>query len=92
MFTEQTGPQQAGSPAIERWSAYLKELHARIAHRFSRPEVTESERIATLAGYSARSGARTPGRWPKPSGREDHEGSNTSLTTLIGMQMTSAMT
>ena len=41
MFTEQTGPQQAGSPAIERWSAYLKELHARIAHRFSRPEVRQ---------------------------------------------------
>jgi SRSO17 transposase len=39
MFTEQTGPQQAGSPAIERCSAYLKELHVRIAHRFSRPEV-----------------------------------------------------
>jgi SRSO17 transposase len=39
MFTEHTGPQQAGSPAIERWSAYFKELHARIAHRFSRPEV-----------------------------------------------------
>src|SRR5829696_4650567 len=41
MFTEHTGPQQAGSPAIERWSAYLKELQARIAHRFSRPEVRQ---------------------------------------------------
>lgn len=39
MIVEQTGAEQAGSLAIERWSAYLKELHARIAHRFQRPEV-----------------------------------------------------
>jgi hypothetical protein len=25
---------------VEKWSAYLEELHARIAHRFLRPEVS----------------------------------------------------
>lgn len=39
MIAEQTGAKWSGSPAIERWSVYLKELHARIAHRFQRPEV-----------------------------------------------------
>jgi SRSO17 transposase len=39
MIPEQIGAEQAGSPAIERWSAYLEKLHARIAHRFQRPEV-----------------------------------------------------
>jgi SRSO17 transposase len=39
MIAQQTGTEQAGSPAIERWSIYLEELHARIAHRFQRPEV-----------------------------------------------------
>ena len=39
MIAQRTGAEQAGSPAIERWSAYLEELHARIAHRFLRPEV-----------------------------------------------------
>jgi SRSO17 transposase len=41
MIAEQTGAERSGSPAIERWSAYLEELHARIAHRFQRPEVRE---------------------------------------------------
>jgi SRSO17 transposase len=41
MIAEQTGAEQAGSLAIERWSAYLEELHARIAHRFQRPEVRQ---------------------------------------------------
>lgn len=39
MIAKQTGAERSGSPAIERWSAYLEELHARIAHRFQRPEV-----------------------------------------------------
>jgi SRSO17 transposase len=38
---EHTETQQASSKAIERWSAHLEELHARIAHRFLRPEVRE---------------------------------------------------
>jgi SRSO17 transposase len=38
---EHTGTQQASSKAIERWSTHLQELHARIAHRFVRPEVRE---------------------------------------------------
>jgi hypothetical protein len=33
---EQTGTGQASSKTIARWSAYLEELHARIAHRFLR--------------------------------------------------------
>jgi SRSO17 transposase len=38
---EHTETQQASSKAIERWSTHLEELHARIAHRFLRPEVRE---------------------------------------------------
>ncbi len=41
MFAEQTGTQQASSKTIARWSSYLEELHARIAHRFVRPEVSQ---------------------------------------------------
>ena len=41
MITEQTGTERASSTTIERWSAYLVELHARIAHHFLRPEVRE---------------------------------------------------
>jgi SRSO17 transposase len=39
MNAEQTGTEQASSTIIEQWSVYLQELHARIAHRFLRPEV-----------------------------------------------------
>jgi SRSO17 transposase len=38
---EHTGTGRASSKAIERWSAYLEELHARIAHRFLRAEVRQ---------------------------------------------------
>jgi len=41
MIAEQMGTEQAISETIEQWSAYLKELHARIAHHFSRAEVRE---------------------------------------------------
>jgi hypothetical protein len=41
MIAEQMGTQRANSKTIERWSAYLEELHARIAHRFVRPEVRQ---------------------------------------------------
>src|SRR3954447_5800531 len=39
MITKQTGPERESSPIIERWSAYLEELHARLARRFQRPEL-----------------------------------------------------
>src|SRR5688500_2108677 len=39
MTAEHTGTERARSKTIERWSAYLEELHERIAHRFLRPEV-----------------------------------------------------
>jgi SRSO17 transposase len=39
MSAQQRGAERANSKTIERWSAYLEELHARIAHRFLRPEV-----------------------------------------------------
>ncbi|MCA1717471.1 MAG: IS701 family transposase [Actinobacteria bacterium] len=39
MTAEYTGTGRARSKTIEQWSAYLKELHERIAHRFLRPEV-----------------------------------------------------
>jgi hypothetical protein len=32
------------SPVLENWPKYLKDLHARIAHRFRRPEVRERVR------------------------------------------------
>ena len=41
MIAEQMGTQLASSKTIVRWSAYLEELHARIAHRFVRPEVRQ---------------------------------------------------
>jgi SRSO17 transposase len=41
MIAEQTGNERANSEAIEQWSAYLEELHSRIAHHFSRAEVRE---------------------------------------------------
>ncbi len=39
MIIKQTEPDRESSPIIQRWSTYLKELHACIAHRFQRPEV-----------------------------------------------------
>ncbi len=39
MIAEHTGTERANSKTIERWSAYLEELYARIAPRFLRPEV-----------------------------------------------------
>ncbi len=39
MIAQRTGTERANSKTIERWSAYLEELHSRIAHRFLRPEV-----------------------------------------------------
>jgi len=41
MIAQQMGTESANSNTIERWSAYLKELHSRIAKRFLRPEVRE---------------------------------------------------
>jgi SRSO17 transposase len=38
---DQRGTLQASSKTIARWSAYLEALHARIAHRFLRPEVRQ---------------------------------------------------
>lgn len=39
MIAEQKGTERASSKTIEQWTAYLEDLHARIAHRFLRPEV-----------------------------------------------------
>jgi SRSO17 transposase len=39
MIARHMGTEQASSTPIEKWSVYLQELHARIAHRFLRPEV-----------------------------------------------------
>jgi SRSO17 transposase len=39
MAAEQTGTERASSRSIEQCSVHLRELHARIAHRFLRPEV-----------------------------------------------------
>jgi SRSO17 transposase len=52
MIAEQMGTQRASSKTIARWSAYLEELHARIAHRFVRPEVRQraSRYLAGLLG------------------------------------------
>ncbi len=41
MIAQQIGAQRASSKTIERWTAYLEELHVRIAHRFLRPEVRQ---------------------------------------------------
>jgi SRSO17 transposase len=41
MIAEQSGNERANSKTIERWSAYLEEVHSRIAEHFSRPEVRQ---------------------------------------------------
>jgi SRSO17 transposase len=41
MIVEQSGNERANSETIEHWSAYLEEVHSRIARRFFRPEVRE---------------------------------------------------
>jgi hypothetical protein len=41
MIVERTGTKQANSKTIEKWLAYLEELHAGSAHRFLRPEIRE---------------------------------------------------
>jgi SRSO17 transposase len=41
MIAEQSGNERANSETIEHWSAYLEEVHSRIARRFFRPEVRE---------------------------------------------------
>jgi SRSO17 transposase len=38
---EQSDTGQASSKTITQWSTYLEDLHARIAHRFFRPEVSQ---------------------------------------------------
>jgi SRSO17 transposase len=40
-MTEGTRLDRPASTAIEQWSAYLQELHARIAHHFLRPEIRQ---------------------------------------------------
>jgi SRSO17 transposase len=41
MIAQQMGTESVNPNTIERWSAYLEELHSRIAHHFLRPEVRE---------------------------------------------------
>jgi SRSO17 transposase len=41
MIAERMGNERANSKTIERWSAYLEEVHSRIARHFFRPEVRE---------------------------------------------------
>jgi SRSO17 transposase len=41
MIAQQMGIESVNPKTIERWSAYLEELHTRIAHHFLRPEVRE---------------------------------------------------
>ena len=41
MSAEQTETAQASSKTITQWSMYLEDLHARVAHRFLRPEVSQ---------------------------------------------------
>jgi SRSO17 transposase len=41
MIAEHSGNERANSETIEHWSAYLEEVHSRIARRFFRPEVRE---------------------------------------------------
>src|SRR3712207_5768737 len=90
------GAERANFKSIERWSAYLEELHAHIAHRFLRAEVRQRA-YRYLTGLLAdvrrkNSWQRTLGKWPKPSARRDQEGYNTSSMTLVGTQTPCATT
>ena len=91
MTAEHTGTERARSKTIERWSAYLEELHERIAHRFLRPEVrTRVYRyLAGLLGEVERKNS-----WQKAEaiGEVRQEECNTSSTTPAGTQTLFAMT
>ena len=44
MIAEDTGNKREIPTSLKQWSTYLDELHARIAHRFLRPEVRDRAR------------------------------------------------
>ena len=44
MIDENTGNKREIPTSLKQWSTYLDELHARIAHRFLRPEVRDRAR------------------------------------------------
>jgi hypothetical protein len=56
-----------GLAIIERWPDALGELHARIAHRFLRPEVGERDATsqASLVAWGARMAGNSRSRWAK---------------------------
>ena len=70
MIAQHTGIGRANSKTIERWTVYLQE---RIPARFQRPEVRDRA-YRYLTGLLGEVGARTLGRWPKPSARRAARG------------------
>jgi hypothetical protein len=91
MFAEQMSTQQASWKTITRWSAYLEELHARIAHRFQRPEV-RARANRYLAGLLGEVRRKNSWQMAEAIGEARPRGVQHPSTTLTGMQMPSAMT
>jgi hypothetical protein len=50
MIVQHTDTGQPNSKTIERWSAYLKEVHVRTSHTASQGPRSANERIVTSLG------------------------------------------
>ncbi len=68
-----SGTEQVESKTIERWSAYLEDLHSRIAHRFSRPEV-RARAYRYLVGLLADLGRKNGWRMAEATGEAGPRG------------------
>ena len=76
---------------IECWSAYLDEVHSRIARRFSRPEVRERA-YRYLGGLLADVGRKNSWQMAEAIGERMPRGYNTSSTTPDGTRTPYART
>ena len=90
MIAEDTGNKPEVPTALKQWSTYLEELHACIAHRFSRPEVRDRVR-RYLSGLLGEVGRKNSWQIAEAIGEARPRGYNTSSITLTGMQMPFAM-
>ena len=91
MIAERMGNERANSKTIARWSAYLDELHSRIAHRFLRPEVRERA-YRYLGGLLEDVGRKNSWQMAGAVGEKRPRGTNTSSTTPDGTRTPCART
>jgi hypothetical protein len=91
MSAQQRGAERANSKTIERWSAYLEELHARIAHRFLRPEV-RARAYRYLSGLLGEVGRKNSWQMAEAIGEARSRGVQHSSTTPAGTRISCART